>query len=85
MSYEDFANDIQRSPEEVHRLCTKHGFMILPFEPNDADIGAIACSFPITGGRKFHAQKAYESLVARRRSHQEKPDTPVKAPIIRQD
>ena len=49
------------------------GFMILPFEPSEADIQAIARSFPITGGRKFHAEKAYAALVARRKGIVESP------------
>lgn len=85
MSYDDFAKDIQRSPEEFQRLCAKHGFMVVPFEPNEADLQAMRRALPLSGGARSYVREAYAALVDRRRPLEFMPDKPVKAPIIRQD
>lgn len=74
--------DINTTPDEFARACRKNGFMVLPFEPNDADLNAIAKSFPIAGGRKWHAEKAYASLVSRRREEADVISGDGKAPRI---
>ena len=65
-------------PEDIIIGLRKHGFMVLPFEPNEADVGVI-----LTAMRRRQAASrscaldVYEALVARHRA-----ESDVKSPNI---
>lgn len=90
MKFHDLCTDLTTTPDELLTACRRHGFMVLPYEPSDADLATMRAMIPLsvdaTKDALRYAKGIYLSLVSRRKNGVEVGHhAPTKAPHVRQD
>jgi hypothetical protein len=68
MSFDRLMKDLNTTDDEFLRACREHGFMLLPYEPNGADLRAIGSVLGWGGNSEALPRAVYDALVNRRRN-----------------